>query len=67
MATPIRHFMTASPISDHAGAAALLDDLPSGRWLSADHGYNANLRRVAARYDKVRTIVVPAACLAPRP
>ncbi|GAB6854147.1 hypothetical protein JCM15831A_11710 [Asaia astilbis] len=39
---PIRFFMTTGRISDYAGAATLLDDLPAARWLLADLSYDAD-------------------------
>jgi transposase len=33
---PIRFFRTAGEVSDHTGAAALLDSLPKAEWLLAD-------------------------------
>ena len=32
--------MTARQVSDYAGAAALLDDLPKSQWLLGNHGYD---------------------------
>jgi len=34
--------MTAGPISEYTGAAALLDRLPAAKWLLADRGYDAD-------------------------
>jgi transposase len=39
--------MTAGPVSDYTGAAALLDDLPKARWLLGDRGYDADWFRDA--------------------
>jgi transposase len=39
---PIRFFMTAGPVSDYTGAAALLGGLPAATWLLADRGYDAD-------------------------
>ena len=39
---PIRFFMTAGPVSDYTGAAALLGGLPAAAWLLADRGYDAD-------------------------
>ena len=39
--------MTAGQISDYAGAAALLDDLPKAQWMLADRGYDADWYRDA--------------------
>ncbi|CDG38894.1 Mobile element protein [Asaia bogorensis] len=35
-------FMTAGPISDYTGAAALLDSLPAAEWLLADRSYDTD-------------------------
>ncbi len=35
-------FMTAGQVSDYAGSAALLDDLPKAQWLLGDRGYDAD-------------------------
>ena len=50
---PIRFFMTAGPVSDYTGAAALLGGLPSATWLLApSHGLKANHCRATDRgYD----------------
>lgn len=42
---PIRFVMTAGQISDHTGAAALLDDLPAVKWPLADRGHDADCFR----------------------
>jgi len=39
---PLSFFMTAGQVSDHIGAAALLDELPRAQWLLADRGYDAD-------------------------
>jgi transposase len=39
--SPIRLFITAGQVSDYAGAAALLADLPSADGLLAGGGYDA--------------------------
>jgi hypothetical protein len=31
--------MTGGQVSDHTGAAALLDELPKAQWLHGDRGY----------------------------
>jgi hypothetical protein len=38
---PMSFLMTAGQISDYAGAAALIDDLPEAQWLFGDRGYDA--------------------------
>ena len=42
MGRPIRFFITAGQVSDHAGARALLDSLPSADCLPGDRGYDAD-------------------------
>jgi IS5 family transposase len=42
---PIRFFMSAGQVSDHTGAAALLDSLPQADWFLADRGYVADWLR----------------------
>lgn len=44
---PLSFFMTAGQVSDHTGAAALLDDLPKAQWLLGDRGYDADWFRDA--------------------
>jgi transposase len=44
---PLSFFLTAGPVSDYTGAAALLDDLPKAQWLLGDHGYDADWFRDA--------------------
>ena len=44
---PISLFMTAGQVSDHTGAAAMLDSLPRAQWLLADRGYDADWFRDA--------------------
>ena len=39
--------MSAGQVSDYAGAAALLGDLPNAEWLLADRGYDADWLREA--------------------
>lgn len=34
--------MTAGPVSDYTGAAALLDSLPVAQWMLTDRGYDAD-------------------------
>jgi transposase len=40
---PLRCFMTAGQISDHIGAAALLDELPKAQWLLGDRAHRARV------------------------
>ncbi|WP_156418157.1 IS5 family transposase [Aureimonas sp. AU4] len=44
---PLSFFMTAGPVSDYTGAAALLDELPKAQWLLGDRGYDADWFRDA--------------------
>lgn len=44
---PLSFFMTAGQVSDHTGAAALLDDLPKAQWMLGDCGYDADWYRDA--------------------
>jgi transposase len=44
---PVRLLLTAGQVSDHRGAAALLDDLPAARALIADRGYDSSQFRTA--------------------
>ncbi len=46
-ARPLSFFMTAGQVSDHTGAAALLDDLPEVPWMLADRGYDSEWYRAA--------------------
>jgi transposase len=38
----LKLFMTAGPVSDYSGAAALLRSLPNAQWMLADRGYDAD-------------------------
>lgn len=57
--SPIRLFMTAGQVTDHAGAAALPGSLPKAGWLLADRGHGADCFREASkdRGDKDRGIM----------
>ena len=61
---PLSFFMTAGQVSDHTGAAALLDDLPQAHWLLGDRVHDADWRRVATRYDHCPTVFLAAVALA---
>ncbi|GBR55194.1 transposase [Neokomagataea thailandica NBRC 106555] len=69
---PISFFMTAGQISDYTGAASLLDNLLTAKWLLADRGYDADWfrgglqdwRRVATRYDRCSAVFHSAVSLA---
>lgn len=41
--------MTAGQVSDYAGAAVLLDDLPKAQWLLGDRGYDVDWPRDASQ------------------
>ncbi len=49
--------MTAGQISDHTGAAALLDDLPAVKWLLADCGYDADCFRDGLEEKGIRPCI----------
>lgn len=55
---PIRFFMTAGPVSDYTGAAALLGGLPAATWLLADRGYDADWFRDGLK-NKGITLCIP--------
>ena len=57
--SPIRLFMTAGQVTEHAGAAALPGSLPKAGWLLADRGHGADCFREASkdRGDKDRGIM----------
>lgn len=46
---PIRMFVTAGPVSDYTGAAAMLSSLPQAEWMLADRGYDADWFRDALK------------------
>ena len=47
--SPIRRFVTAGPVSDYTGAAAMLSSLPQAEWMLADPGYDADWFRDALK------------------
>ena len=55
---PISFFLTAGPVSDYTGAAALLDSLPNAQWMLADRGYDADSFRDALQ-EKGITPCIP--------
>ena len=55
---PIRFFISAGPVSDYTGAAALLDSLPKADWFLADRGYDADWLREALE-DKGISACIP--------
>ena len=50
-------FMTAGPVSDYTGAAALLDDMPKAQWLLGDRGYDADWFRDALEEKGVKACI----------
>ena len=54
---PIRFFMTAGQVSDHAGAAALPGSLPKAEWLLADRGHDADRFRKAVQDKGARPCI----------
>lgn len=54
---PLSFFMTAGPISDYTGAAALLDDLPNAQWLLGDRGYDADWFRDALQERGIKPCI----------
>ncbi|MCE6951161.1 IS5 family transposase [Cereibacter sphaeroides] len=55
---PIGFFMSAGPVSDYTGAAALLGSLPKADWLLADRGCDADWLREALK-DKGMKVCIP--------
>uniref|UniRef100_A4WSG9 Transposase IS4-like domain-containing protein n=1 Tax=Cereibacter sphaeroides (strain ATCC 17025 / ATH 2.4.3) TaxID=349102 RepID=A4WSG9_CERS5 len=56
---PIGFFISAGPVSDYTGGAALLGSLPKADWLLADRGYDADWLRDASK-DKGMKVCIPA-------
>lgn len=56
-ARPIGFFMSAGPVSDYTGAAALLSSLPTAGWLLADRGYDADLFREALKSNGINVCI----------
>ena len=54
---PLSFFMTAGQVSDYAGAAALLDDLPKAQWLLGDRGYDADWFRDALQAKGIQPCI----------
>lgn len=54
---PIRFFMTAGQVSDHTGAAALLDSLPRAEWLYADRGDDADWSRDVLKDNGIKSCI----------
>lgn len=50
--------MSAGPVSNYTGAAALLDSLPKAGWLLEDRGYDADWFREALK-DKGIKVCAP--------
>ena len=54
---PIRMFVTAGPVSDYTGAAAMLSSLPKADWLLADRGYDADWFRDALKDKGIKACI----------
>lgn len=54
---PLSLFITASQISDYAGAAALLDDLPKAQWMLTNRGYDAEWFRDALQQKGIKPFI----------
>ena len=54
---PIGFFMSAGPVSDYIGAAALLGSLQKADWLLADRGYDADWFREASKDKGIRACI----------
>jgi len=54
---PLSFFMTAGQVSDHTGAAALLDDLPKAQWLLGDRGYDADWFKDASQAKGIQPCI----------
>ena len=55
---PIGFFMSAGPVSDYTGAAALLGGLPKADWLLADRGYDADWLRDALKDKGMKVCIL---------
>ena len=55
---PIRMFVTAGPVSDYTGAAAMLSSLPQAEWMLADRGYDADWFRDALKDKGIRACIL---------
>jgi putative transposase len=58
-ARPIILLLTEGQKSDHAGAAAMLDALPSASDLIADRGYDSDGYRAVLEADDIRPCIPP--------
>uniref|UniRef100_A4WTL6 Transposase, IS4 family n=1 Tax=Cereibacter sphaeroides (strain ATCC 17025 / ATH 2.4.3) TaxID=349102 RepID=A4WTL6_CERS5 len=54
---PIGFFLSAGPVSDYTGAAALLGSLPKADWLLADRGYDADWLREALKHKGMKVCI----------
>ncbi|WP_145206863.1 IS5 family transposase [Sphingobium sp. B2] len=54
---PIRMFVTAGPVSDYTGAAAMLSSLPQAEWMLADRGYDADWFRDALKDKGIKACI----------
>jgi IS5 family transposase len=55
---PLSFFLTAGPVSDYTGAAALSDDLPKAQWLLGDRGYDADWFRDALQAKGIKPCIL---------
>ncbi len=55
---PLKVFMTAGQVSNHAGVAALLGSLPAADWMIADRGQDADWFRDAFINKELRPCVL---------
>ncbi len=54
---PIRMFVTAGPVSDYIGAAAMLRSQPQAEWMLADQGYDADWFRDALKDKGIKACI----------
>lgn len=54
---PISMFVTAGPVSDYTGAAAMLRSLPQAEWMLADRGYDADWFRDALKDKGIKACI----------
>ncbi len=54
---PISMFITAGPVNDYTGAAAMLRSLPQAEWMLADRGYDADWFRDALKDKGIKACI----------
>ncbi|PZO62189.1 MAG: IS5 family transposase [Paracoccus denitrificans] len=54
---PLSFFLTAGPVSDYTGPAALLDEIPKAQWLLGDRGYDADWFRDALEAKGIKPCI----------